>query len=86
MTTPSYFCERLTSEDKVDCLSAATSSITMAARVRVKELVVERKIYNVKFRMEVARIFHEMHFVAGTSELVNHTDADVFEPVSVTYI
>ncbi|XP_041994443.1 uncharacterized protein LOC121744841 [Salvia splendens] len=51
------FCKRLSTEGKISCLNAAESNLTGETRLEVQELVKEREIYNVRYRMEDARIF-----------------------------
>ncbi|XP_047959066.1 uncharacterized protein LOC125204448 [Salvia hispanica] len=52
-------------------LCADTPTITDAAKLKVEERVLERKIYNVMYQMEYARIFNEVPYVAGSSVLIN---------------
>ncbi|KAH6812980.1 hypothetical protein C2S51_021998 [Perilla frutescens var. frutescens] len=79
------FCQRLTTDNKTSCLNAATKTINDEAKLEVHELVVERKIYNVRYRMEDARIFGEKPFVAGTTTAVNRSDTESSIAVAVEY-
>ncbi|XP_042035013.1 uncharacterized protein LOC121781333 [Salvia splendens] len=60
------FCKRLTEDGMESCLNAGVSNITSEARLQVQELVMERKIYNVTYRMEDARIYGEAPYLART--------------------
>ncbi|KAG6428951.1 hypothetical protein SASPL_106990 [Salvia splendens] len=70
------YCKRLTDEGKTSMLNAAVGTITKEARLVVQELVSSRKIYNVRYRMDNARIFDEMPYLAGTSVVTNSSDQD----------
>lgn len=53
------YCKRLTAERNDHCLNAAVSTITLEARLRVEEAVLERQIDNVVFKLSEARIHGE---------------------------
>ncbi|KAI8553381.1 hypothetical protein RHMOL_Rhmol05G0011300 [Rhododendron molle] len=53
------FCKRLSTEGKTSCLNAAVTTISREARLVVEELVISRKIDNVKFRLLDARIYDQ---------------------------
>jgi hypothetical protein len=46
-----YFCKRLTTEGKTNCLNAAVPTITREARLEVHETVLSRRIYGVEYRL-----------------------------------
>ncbi|XP_042048276.1 uncharacterized protein LOC121794257 isoform X2 [Salvia splendens] len=79
------YCKRLTDEGKTSMLNAAVGTITKEARLVVQELVSSRKIYNVRYRMDNARIFDEMPYLAGTSVVTNSSDQDASMTVLITY-
>ncbi|XP_057788216.1 uncharacterized protein LOC131005324 [Salvia miltiorrhiza] len=79
------FCKRLTTEGKTSCLNAGVSNLTTEARLQVQELVMNRKIYNVVYRMEDARIYGETPFVAGTSVVTNNGDQVASNTVMISY-
>ncbi|XP_047963978.1 uncharacterized protein LOC125208415 [Salvia hispanica] len=79
------FCSRLTAQGKTSMLNAAVRTITTEARLVVQELVSQRNIYNVRYRMENARIFNEMPFLAGSSVVTNTTDQEATSLVEITY-
>lgn len=79
------FCKRLTADGKTDCLNAASSTITNESRLVVQELVLERRIFDVRYRMEDARIFDEKPFLAGTTTGENNADLENSVAVSLTY-
>ncbi|KAJ9158812.1 hypothetical protein P3X46_024358 [Hevea brasiliensis] len=78
-------CKRLTTEGKTDCLNAAVSTITTEARLQVQELVLERHLYDVVYRMEDARIFDERPIVAGTGTASNNTKQASEYTITVLY-
>ncbi|XP_047959368.1 uncharacterized protein LOC125204701 [Salvia hispanica] len=79
------YCSRLTAENNTDMLNAAVRTITNEARLVVQELVSTRKIYNVVYRMEDARIFGEMPYLAGTTVVTNSSDQEAAMAVEITY-
>lgn len=50
------FVERLSCGWKTNCLNAATSTITSAAKLKMEEPLVSRSIYNVEYRVSDARV------------------------------
>ncbi|XP_042048282.1 uncharacterized protein LOC121794263 [Salvia splendens] len=80
-----YYCSRLTQDGKTDMLNAAWSDIYDSGKMVVQELVSERNVYNVKYRMEDARIYDEAPYVAGSSQLDNPSDEEAAMAVSITY-
>ncbi|XP_057772381.1 uncharacterized protein LOC130991950 [Salvia miltiorrhiza] len=79
------FCKRLTEDGMENCLNAAVSNLTSETRLQVQELVMERKIYNVRYRMEDARIYGETPYVAGTSTATNEGYEVAATSVEVKY-
>ncbi|XP_057782230.1 uncharacterized protein LOC131000374 [Salvia miltiorrhiza] len=81
------FCRRLTVDgDGVpDGLSASAPTITKDAIMQVQELVLDRKMSNVKYQMEYGRIFNEQPYLAGSSKLTNNLDEEASMAVSITY-
>ncbi|KAG6423412.1 hypothetical protein SASPL_113807 [Salvia splendens] len=67
------------------CLNAAVTTITNEARIRVHELVLNRSIYNVRYRMEDARIYGETPYVAGTTTAANFSNEQGEVAVQITY-
>ena len=55
-------------------LSADVPTITKEAIIKVEEPVLGRKIYNVVYQMEYARIFNEAPYLAGSATLINDKD------------
>ncbi|KAG6388724.1 hypothetical protein SASPL_150156 [Salvia splendens] len=53
--------------------------------VRIKELVSSRKIYEVRYRMQDARIFGETPYVGGTTSVINESDEAGSIAVTLTY-
>ena len=79
------FCKRLSDDGMDNCLNAAVSSLTNETRLQVQELVMERKIYNVRYRMEDARIFGETPYAAGTTTATNYEDKEGSVSVEIKY-
>ncbi|KAH6756793.1 hypothetical protein C2S53_008060 [Perilla frutescens var. hirtella] len=79
------FCRRLTADGKTDCLNASAATIINEAKLQVQELVIDRKIYNVRYRMEDARIFDEKPFAAGTTNAINRAEGESSIAVAVEY-
>ncbi|KAG6415364.1 hypothetical protein SASPL_122775 [Salvia splendens] len=71
-----------TDPNVTDCLAAY---IQASAKMQVQELVMNRKIARVKYRMEDARIYDETPFLAGSSTLTNITDQLDTMEVEITY-
>ncbi|KAG6428950.1 hypothetical protein SASPL_106989 [Salvia splendens] len=79
------YCARLSTEGKTDMLNADVQNITKEARLVVQELVSQRNIYNVVYRMQDARIYDEVPYVAGSSVLTNSSDQEAAMAVQITY-
>lgn len=79
------FCNRFSLDGNPDYLGASVDSITREAKLQVEDLVLERKIYYVRYRMEDSRIFGETPFLAGTARLSNTRDEVNSMAVSITY-
>ncbi|KAH6761798.1 hypothetical protein C2S52_019231 [Perilla frutescens var. hirtella] len=68
------FCKRLTDEGKTSCLNACAPTTAIEARLQMEELVDETNIYNLRLRMDHARVFDEKPYVAGTVTAINDRD------------
>ncbi|XP_047961724.1 uncharacterized protein LOC125206517 [Salvia hispanica] len=79
------FCFINSGDGFTDSLQASAATITKEAILQVQESVLERKIYNVMYQMEYARIFDEVPYLAGSATLVNDKDEEASMEVSVTY-
>ncbi|KAL1551588.1 hypothetical protein AAHA92_19410 [Salvia divinorum] len=79
------YCKRLTTEGKTSMLNAAVPNITKEARLVVQELVSQRNIYNVRYRMEDARILNEVPYVAGTSVVTNSSNQEAAMAIKIRY-
>ncbi|KAG6398052.1 hypothetical protein SASPL_139502 [Salvia splendens] len=79
------FCIPKTDANVSDCLAALADSIQTSAKFQVQELVMYRKIYDVIYRMEDARIYGETPFLAGTTTLTNTKDQVDTMSVQITY-
>ncbi|KAL1538274.1 hypothetical protein AAHA92_27036 [Salvia divinorum] len=79
------FCKSHDYDGKTRCLNAGADTIVNEARMTVQELVSNRKIYNVKYRMEDARIYGEKPYSAGTATATNTSDQEAQIGVQITY-
>ncbi|KAH6788185.1 hypothetical protein C2S52_007737 [Perilla frutescens var. hirtella] len=81
------FCNRLIANGASgdNLLVPSVPTITKEARLVVQELVFRRRIYNVRYRMEDARIFGETPYLAGTTTVFNESDQEASISVSITY-
>ncbi|KAH6773451.1 hypothetical protein C2S51_011855 [Perilla frutescens var. frutescens] len=84
------FCNRHNTTDATGLLIdgilvPGVPTITREARLGVEELVLQRRIYNVKYRMEDARIFGETPYLAGTTTVFNESDHEASIAVAITY-
>ncbi|KAF5195605.1 hypothetical protein FRX31_014804 [Thalictrum thalictroides] len=66
-----YYCKRLTTEGKTDCLNAISHSITPTTERVVEELVLSRNIYNIEFQTLNARVYSESLIAVATGTAVN---------------
>lgn len=53
-----WFCKRLTTEGKDDCLNAGTDSLERSTILGVEEPIISRRVHSVEYDMENARIDH----------------------------
>ncbi|XP_050203762.1 uncharacterized protein LOC126653841 [Mercurialis annua] len=65
------FCRSLTQGNLVDCLSPSGTTINSPARLIVSELVTGRRMYDVRYHMDNARIYGQRAVVAGTGHATN---------------
>ncbi|XP_047962111.1 uncharacterized protein LOC125206941 [Salvia hispanica] len=79
------FCGRTTAEGLTDCLNANLSTFPNIAKFVVQELVLERKIYNVKYDMGISSISDEQPYIAGQSVVVNDSSEEAVMAVEITY-
>lgn len=70
---------------KDDCLNAAVPTITLDTRMAVQELVMEREVYDVLYRMECARIYDAVPYVGGSTEVYNYDDNEAGMEVELGY-
>ncbi|KAG6398025.1 hypothetical protein SASPL_139475 [Salvia splendens] len=79
------FCRSLDYERKTRCLNAGADTIVNEARMTVEELVTNRTISQVKYRMEDARIYDVTPYLAGTTTATNHSNEKGGIDVQLTY-
>ncbi|KAJ0980934.1 hypothetical protein J5N97_009189 [Dioscorea zingiberensis] len=68
-----HFCKRLTIDGNTDCLNAYVSSITVKAKIKVKEPILSRIIDNVKYDLENSRVYDETVLVLAKNYVANNT-------------
>ncbi|KAF5728230.1 hypothetical protein HS088_TW21G00375 [Tripterygium wilfordii] len=68
------FCNRLVTDSDFDSvLLSSASNINKLARFEVEEAVLSRRIYNISFRLDEARIYNENKVSMASGEAVNMT-------------
>lgn len=72
----SWFCKRLTTEGKRNCLNAGAPTITEDAKLRLEEAVVSREIYNVVFDLSEPRIYGRSVVTVATASALNDTTSN----------
>ncbi|KAL8458479.1 hypothetical protein ACS0TY_036120 [Phlomoides rotata] len=80
-----HFVKRLTTEGKTNCLNAAVLGISESAKLVVEELVLKSNVYNVRYRMEDARVYDEKPYLAGIGTAINDSDTEATLTVRVAY-
>ncbi|XP_042021074.1 uncharacterized protein LOC121768611 [Salvia splendens] len=68
-----------------DYLHAAADTIVNEARFEVKERVSSRKIYDVKYQLDEARIYNKEPFIAGSAMLTNKSNDKATLTSAITY-
>ncbi|KAG6603270.1 hypothetical protein SDJN03_03879, partial [Cucurbita argyrosperma subsp. sororia] len=71
-----YFCKRLTTEGKTNCLNAGVPTITKEARLEIQELVLSRSIYNVIFHLLDARIYGQHVITMANGDASNNSNKE----------
>ncbi|KAG6398026.1 hypothetical protein SASPL_139476 [Salvia splendens] len=79
------FCKSHDYKGKNRCLNAAVDTIVNEARMTVEELVTNRTISQVKYRMEDARIYDVIPYLAGSTTATNHSNLKGGIGVQLTY-
>ncbi|XP_050203923.1 uncharacterized protein LOC126653961 [Mercurialis annua] len=79
------FCSILSANGYTNNLNAAVNTITREARLTVRELVLDRSIFNVRFRMEDARIYDEQASIAGIGCPINESEKAAKLTVTIGY-
>jgi len=79
------YCHRLTADYKQNCLNASSPSIHNEARLKMEEAVISRRIYDIRYRTEDAKIQGEKPNTLITQEAVNRGSRDNKETLSLKY-
>lgn len=79
------FIRPLTLEGKTNCLNARVANMTLETRLVVEELVLQRDIFNVRYRMEDARIYDEQPFLAGVATATNLSAEESTLDITISY-
>ncbi|KAK8549319.1 hypothetical protein V6N13_008995 [Hibiscus sabdariffa] len=80
-----YFCKRLTTEGKTDCLNAAIESAAGLTRLTVEEAILSREIYGVNYSIENSRVYDETPLVVAMSSASNYTQEPSALEVKLSY-
>ncbi|XP_066357682.1 uncharacterized protein [Miscanthus floridulus] len=66
------YCKRLTDEGKVSCLCAAVPTMNEWTHLKVEEPVLSRRIYNIEYQVQNAKIYGDKVLSMNSTEVVNH--------------
>ncbi|XP_055960310.1 uncharacterized protein LOC126665679 isoform X2 [Mercurialis annua] len=66
-------------------LHNSVNNITREARLTIEELVLDRSIFNVRFRMEDARIYDEQASIAGIGSPINESEKAATLTITIGY-
>ncbi|CAN6372633.1 unnamed protein product [Urochloa humidicola] len=80
-----YYCKRLTTEGKRNCLNAGTPTITADARLQLVEAVVSREICNVVFSLSKPRIYGKSVVTMATASVLNGTSSNNTAKLTLEY-
>ncbi|XVF37565.1 hypothetical protein REPUB_Repub20aG0020100 [Reevesia pubescens] len=80
-----YFCKRLTTEGKTNCLNAAVPSVTKEAQLKVEEPVLTREIFNIRYNLENSRVYNETVLLVAKNSASNHSSESNKLDVELTY-
>ncbi|XP_021894263.1 uncharacterized protein LOC110811942 [Carica papaya] len=80
------YCKRFTDTIRLSCLRAVDTEITKFSRLQVKELVVSRKISNVKFHTRDARIYGKSVVPVATGSTTNKNEQKTNVQVNLSYV
>ncbi|XP_062183693.1 uncharacterized protein LOC133887739 [Phragmites australis] len=80
-----YFCKRLTTEGKRNCLNAGTPTVTADARLRLQETVVSREICNVEFDLSNSRIYGRSSVSMTAASALNGTTSNNTAELALEY-
>ncbi|MFQ6627832.1 hypothetical protein Gotur_007678 [Gossypium turneri] len=79
------FCKRFTGLGRTSCLSARIPSVTKEAYLNVVEPVLSRKIENLRYDTENARVYDEKVQIVAKNSASNHTTQSNTMDVKLTY-
>lgn len=79
------FCKSLDYAGKTRCLNAGADTIVEEAKIRVEELVMNREITGVNYRMEDARIYDVKPYLAGVTTATNYSTSTSQISVAMLY-
>ncbi|KAK8548366.1 hypothetical protein V6N13_054825 [Hibiscus sabdariffa] len=80
-----YFCKRLTTEGKENCLNAAVPSLTKEAQLTVEEPVLSRDIYGVKYNLDYSRVYDESVLIVARNSASNYNQDPSALDVKLSY-
>lgn len=80
------FCIRLSTEGKINCLNAGSSTINIStAKFKVSELIISRKIDNIRFRLMDSRVYDEKMLVMVSSTYTNRGNSTQEQTIQLSY-
>ncbi|KAL6896927.1 hypothetical protein ACP4OV_007499 [Aristida adscensionis] len=79
------YLKRLNADGKWDCLNAAVSSISEFARLRLIETVLSRRVYNVKYHLEDAKVYDRRSLTMATVHAVNQGSTENTAKLTLKY-
>ncbi|CAL5033055.1 unnamed protein product [Urochloa decumbens] len=76
---------KLTYEGKESCLNATIPSIRNEARLHIEEVVLSRRIYNIEYDLEKAKIYDSKALTMVKEEAINHGSKDTMATLNLKY-
>ncbi|XP_050234678.1 uncharacterized protein LOC126682942 [Mercurialis annua] len=78
-------CRSLTQGNMIDCLTAQATGLVTQTRLTVSELVMGRRIYDVVYHMDNARIYGHRAVVTGSGRSTNGGQEEATQSIAVTF-
>ncbi|XP_050232762.1 uncharacterized protein LOC126681288 [Mercurialis annua] len=78
-------CRSLTQGNMTDCLTAQATGLISQSRLTVSELVMGRRIYDVVYHMDNARIYGHRAVVTGSGRSTNSGTEEATQTISISF-